>query len=120
VNAGNRKVALGCLTVIVAIVAAILITVLWIVPSLRKSYSIEDVSIRAAVRADGGLVVSERFSYDFNGSYTRVYRDIPYVPGPGQAVTVTGVTGPDGPLKRLPSGWTPASGAPPVTSREAT
>ena len=102
---------LGCSGIVVAAVVAILLIALVWVPSLRKWYAVDDVRIRATVSADGALSVDERFSYTFHGDFTRVFRDIPYRPGT-TPIVVTGVTGPDGPLKRLPSGWTPASGAP--------
>ena len=107
----------GCLTwtlvVLAAIALCLAVTFLWIVPSMRKSYTIDSVDIRAAVRADGALHATERFSYAFHGPYTRVYRDIPWE---GYPITVLGVDGPDGPLKRLPSGWTPAAGEPRAVS----
>ena len=111
---GNRG-CFGCVTVIVAIVVAVLLVVFVWLPSTRKSYSIDDVRILAAVQSDGTLRVDERFTYTFHGDFTRVYRDIPY--SPVAPIVVTGVTGPDGPLKRLPTGWTPASGAPSETTQ---
>ncbi len=82
----------------------------WIVPSQRKSYSIDALRIRDTVLSDGTLSSEERFSYTFHGHYTRVFRDIPWS---GHEISVLGVTGPDGrPLKRLPSAWTPAAGPP--------
>ena len=102
---------LGCAGVVIATVVAVLLIALVWVPSLRKWYAVDDVRIRATVSADGALSVDERFSYAFHGDFTRVFRDIPYRPGTTPLV-VTGVTGPEGPLKRLPSAWTPASGAP--------
>jgi uncharacterized membrane protein len=101
----------GCSGIVVAAVVAVLLIALVWVPSLRKWYAVDDVRIRAVVSADGALSVDERFSYTFHGDFTRVFRDIPYRPGT-TSIVVTGVIGPKGPLKRLPSGWTPASGAP--------
>ena len=113
---GSRSGA-GCLmwtlVVLAAIAVCLAVTFLWIVPSVRKSYSIDAVNIRAAVRADGALDTTERFSYTFHGRYTRVYRDVPWE---GYPIVVLGVDGPDGPLQRLPSGWTPAAGAPSAVS----
>ncbi len=88
---------------------------LWILPSQRKSYTIDAVSLRAAVRPDGALTATERFSYTFHGQFTRVYRDTPYR---GHPITVLGVSGPQGPLQRLPSGWTPAAAAPTAVAPE--
>ena len=110
----SNRGCFGCVTVVVAVVVAVLLVVLVWIPSNRKTYSIDDVRILATVQSDGALRVDERFTYTFHGDFTRVYRDIPYVPS--APVVVTGVTGPDGPLKRLPTGWTPASGAPSETT----
>ena len=94
----------------VVAIAVILVAVFaWIVPSQRKSYSIDALHIQDTVRSDGTLLTVERFSYTFHGAFTRVYRDIPW---DGHQITVAGVSGPQGPLQRLPSGWTPASGPP--------
>ena len=104
----SNRGCLGCVTVVVAIVVAALLVVFVWIPSQRKSYTIDDVRILATVLSDGTLTADERFTYTFHGDFTRVYRDIPY--SPVAPIVVTGVTGPDGPLKRLPTGWTPASG----------
>ena len=113
---GSRS-GCGCLTwtivVLATIAVCLAVTFLWIVPSVRKSYTIDSVDIRAAVRADGALNATERFGYTFHGRYTRVYRDIPRE---GYPITVLGVDGPDGPLQRLPSGWTPTVGEPRAVS----
>ena len=59
------KSGCGCLTwtivVLAAIAVCLAVTFLWIVPSVRKSYTIDSVDIRAAVRADGALNATERF-----------------------------------------------------------
>ena len=94
--------------VVLAAIVTLVVVFAWVVPSQRKWYAIDELRIQDRVLSDGTLVTDERFSYTFHGHYTRVYRDIPW---DGHAVTVTGVTGPDGrPLTRLPSGWTPAAG----------
>jgi hypothetical protein len=103
--------------VVVAIAVVVALVVFVWLPSRQKSYSIDDVRIRAAVLSDGTLRVDEDFTYTFRGDFTRVFRDIPFTPM--TPIVVTGVTGPDGPLKRLPSGWTPASGAPRETTAAA-
>ena len=106
------RCCMGCGTAGVVGLAVVLVIVFaWLVPALQKSYSIDDVAISMAVRADGGLNVDERFDYTFKGSYTRVYRDIPLEPG--TPITVLEVVGPDGPMERLPSGWQPYDGTPP-------
>ena len=117
----KRGCAWGCGTIVALIVAVVVVGVLLVVfvwiPSQRRSYTIDDVRIQATVRPNGTLAATERFSYTFEGDYTRVYRDLPF--RPFEPVTVVAVTGPDGPLKRLPSGWTPAAGPPaPVSPRD--
>lgn len=107
----------GCLRITVIVLAALAVvlavTFLWVLPSQRKTYSLDAVDISAAVQTDGSLVTNERLSYTFHGAFTRVYRDIPFE---GSQITVLGVDGPDGPLQRLPSGWTPAQGSPTTVS----
>ena len=109
-SGSSNRGCLGCVAVIVAIIVAVLLVVFVWIPSQRKSYAVDDVRIRANVSPDGTLTAEERFSYTFHGDFTRVFRDIPY--RPDTPIVVTEVMGPDGPLKRLPSGWTPASGRP--------
>ena len=111
----GRGCVWGCATVVAVVVIAVaLVVFVWILPSQRKSYAIDDVRIQATVRPNGTLETSERFAYTFEGDFTRVFRDVPF--SPFKPVTVVGVTGPDGPLRRLPSGWTPAAGAPVAVS----
>ncbi len=109
----GAKSGLGCLgwTIIVVVtIAVILVAVFaWIVPSQRKSYSIDALHIQDVVLTDGTLSTVERFTYTFHGRFTRVYRDIPW---DGHPITVLGVDGPQGELRRMPSGWTPAMGPP--------
>ena len=116
----GRGVKYGCLgcasAVVAAVVVVLLIALVW-APSLRKWYSVDEARIRAAISADGALSVDERLTYTFHGDFTRVFRDIPL--RPDTSIVVDGVTGPDGPLKRLSSGWTPASG-PPVEAGPST
>ncbi len=103
--------ATGCAVTVLVVIAAFVVAVfVWIIPSARKEYSIDTVAIAARVRATGALTVSERFSYTFHGDFTRVFRDIPI--DPDSPITVLGVDGPGGSLRRLPSGWVPAMGSP--------
>ena len=104
----------GCLiaawVVILGLVAFVAAVVIWVAPALVKKYEITNVAIAAQVSPNASMLVSERFSYHFQGSYTRVFRDIPL--DTGQTIEVISVAGPEGPLKRLPDVWTPASGPP--------
>ncbi len=46
-----------------------------------KTYSLESIRIEADVMPDGLIRVSEHITFDFNGSFSYVYRDIPLGPG---------------------------------------
>ena len=106
----------GCLiaawVVILGLVAFVAAVVIWVAPALVKKYEITNVAITAQVSPNASMLVSERFSYHFQGSYTRVFRDIPL--STGQTIEILSVVGPEGPLKRLPDTWTPAAGPPSV------
>lgn len=43
----------------------------------QKSYSFDDVRIDALVQPDGSMIIQERRTADFSGSFTRMYLDIP-------------------------------------------
>ena len=104
----------GCLiaawAVILGLAAFVAAVIIWVAPSLVKKYEITDVAITAQVSPNASMLVSERFSYHFQGSYTRVFRDIPLETG--QTIEILSVVGPEGPLKRLPDTWTPVAGPP--------
>lgn len=59
----------------IALAAAIL--ALLPASAAAKSYSITSVAIDADLRPDGVLSVSERRTFDFDGSFTFAYRDLP-------------------------------------------
>jgi uncharacterized membrane protein len=46
-------------------------------PALAKSYHMESADVTIEVQPDGSLLVTERLTYDFNGSFSGAYRDIP-------------------------------------------
>ena len=49
-------------------------------PALAQRYAVENADIDATVREDGSLDVREILSYDFRGSFTFAFRDIPRKP----------------------------------------
>ena len=67
-------------------------------PAAAKSYSIDDVRIVAAVKPNGDLLVGERRTFSFEGSFHFVYWDIS-TQGSG-GIKVLGVDGPNGALER--------------------
>ena len=46
-------------------------------PALAKSYHIAGADVEIVVEDDGSLLVTEYLTYDFDGSFTGAYRDIP-------------------------------------------
>ncbi len=50
-------------------------------PCFSKSYSVESIDVDATVRPDGALRVVERITYNFSGSYSFAFREIPLKPG---------------------------------------
>ena len=59
------------------ILLAVLLFVIGAAPqAAAKSYSITDVHIRAWIKPDGNLLVNEKFSYDFEGSFSKAERSI--------------------------------------------
>lgn len=46
-------------------------------PALAKSYHMEAADVTIAVEPDGSLLITERLTFDFNGSFSGAYRDIP-------------------------------------------
>ncbi|MBT2680465.1 DUF2207 domain-containing protein [Bacillus sp. ISL-35] len=45
-------------------------------PAFARSYSMEEVKIRAWIQPDGDLLVNEIFTYEFDGEYDRVNRTV--------------------------------------------
>jgi hypothetical protein len=60
----------------VPLLALLLVGVL-AAPSLAKSYWIDSADSDITVNADGSLSVIERITYEFSGSFSGGYRDIP-------------------------------------------
>ena len=74
--------------------------------ALAKGYTIPNVSIDARVMTNGDLVVTEKRTLSFDGSFTRVYW---YLDTKGsQGIEVTGVSGPDGPLTQTTPALAPS------------
>lgn len=46
-----------------------------------KSYRVPDIQVRADAKSNGEMLVEERITYDFSGSFSYAYRDIPLKPG---------------------------------------
>lgn len=51
------------------------------VPASAKSFSINGAEVFVEVDADGSLTVTENITYDFSGSFSGAYRDIPLKSG---------------------------------------
>jgi uncharacterized membrane protein len=56
------------------VVAALV--VLPAIPALAKSYHIAEADLTIEVQPDGSLVVTERLTFDFDGSFSGAYRDV--------------------------------------------
>jgi uncharacterized membrane protein len=48
-----------------------------VLPAVAKSYHISAADITVTVMDDGSLLVTERLTFDFSGSFSGAYRDIP-------------------------------------------
>ena len=46
-------------------------------PAIAKSYDIAGADVEIVVEEDGALLITEHLIYDFDGSFTGAYRDIP-------------------------------------------
>ena len=46
-------------------------------PAAAKSFSLADADVHLRVARDGGVLVREAITFDFDGSFTGAYRDIP-------------------------------------------
>lgn len=63
-------------------------------PASAKSFRIESADVDIVVNDDGSLSVTEKLRYDFSGSYSGAYRDIPLRQGESIAnITVSDVRG---------------------------
>ena len=87
------------------------IVVLVVAPgALAKSFSISDCTISSTIARNGDLTATVRQTFDFDGSFTRVYWTLPKKGTRG--IDVLGVNGPGGPLQQ-----TEAPGRPPGAYR---
>ncbi len=68
-----RRAALPLLVILLVAVLAS--------PAWAKSYRIDSADVDIIVNDDGSLSVTERIRYDFSGSFSGAYRDIPLRPG---------------------------------------
>ena len=59
------------------LIAAIALVVVPATPALAKSYHIAEADVTIVVEPDGSLLVTERLTFDFDGSFSGAYRDIP-------------------------------------------
>ncbi len=63
-------------------------------PAGAKSYWIDSADVAITVEDDGSLSVVERIRYDFSGSFSGAYRDIPLRDGESiRDITVSGISG---------------------------
>ncbi len=63
-------------------------------PALAKSYQIDTADVDIVVNSDASLSVTEQLTYDFSGSFSGAYRDIPLRQGESISnVTVTDARG---------------------------
>lgn len=60
-----------------ALIATTALVVLPALPALAKSYHIAEADVTIEVGSDGTLLITERLTFDFNGSFSGAYRDIP-------------------------------------------
>lgn len=58
------------------LIAAIALVVVPATPALAKSYHIAEADVTIVVEPDGSLLVTERLTFDFDGSFSGAYRDI--------------------------------------------
>jgi len=68
-------------TAVLSLVAVVLLAA----PASAKSFSTPRAEVDVEVQPDGSLLVQEHITFDYNGSFTGAYRDIPLVPG--QSIT---------------------------------
>lgn len=59
------------------LIAATALVVVPATPALAKSYHIAEADVTIVVEPDGSLLVTERLTFDFDGSFSGAYRDIP-------------------------------------------
>jgi predicted membrane protein DUF2207 len=66
--------------VIIAVVAAVS-AVIPAIPTSEKEYEITDARVSIRLQDDGSLLVHEALPFDFTGSFSGAYRDIPVLEG---------------------------------------
>lgn len=66
---------------IVIAVVAVVMAIAPSVPTSEKEYEISDADVAVKLQEDGSLIVRESLPFDFTGSFTGAYRDIPLQPG---------------------------------------
>ena len=62
---------------LVRLLVATALVVLPVLPAVAKSYHIAAADVTIEVQPDGSLLVTEHLTYDFSGSFSGAYRDIP-------------------------------------------
>lgn len=63
--------------VLLAAAAWALLTFIPEIPTSEKQYEIDDAAIEVTLQRDGSLLVHESLRFDFTGSFSGAYRDIP-------------------------------------------
>lgn len=91
--------------VLLAIVAAVAWAALNFIPDVptqEKQYEIDDADVTVELQRDGSLLVHEALQFDFHGSFSGAYRDIPLNGG----AEISGVRVIDGGQRYRPGGNT--------------
>lgn len=63
-----------------ALAAALLVTVIFLLaagPAAAKSYTLSDAQVRTRVARDGAVLVRESIAFDYSGSFSGAFREIP-------------------------------------------
>ena len=61
---------------LVRLLAAVTLVVMPALPALAKSYHIAGADVTVLVEPDGAILVTERLTFDFDGSFSGAYRDV--------------------------------------------
>lgn len=62
---------------LLGLAATAALVVLIALPATGKSYHIESADVTIEVMPDGSLLITERLTFDFDGSFSGAYRDVP-------------------------------------------
>lgn len=73
----KRLLVRATVAIVLAAIAGVVLAVVPSVPTSEKVYEITDASVRIELQEDGSLHVRESLPFDFHGSFTGAYRDIP-------------------------------------------